>query len=217
MYKNIYIKTVKKFFLTYIGCTRNRNKVISQWWKIMNINSQITALFAETLKVFPYDKNSTSMHPLTTQNWIPIFVFFRDFSCSIFCDSLPFQGLPVIRTKVTKTYITIHHIAVKKVVDFHCLNFQRIWGNIFSLKLVSFRQEARNVAGTKFPLFRNSTISWTARFLISFSADISLAVRCWFSLISSPNFLFSFRYKQFASDQCGADCHCFFVLVRLSS
>ena len=34
----------------------------------MNINSQITALFAEKMKVFPYGKTSTSMHPLATQN-----------------------------------------------------------------------------------------------------------------------------------------------------
>jgi len=54
-----------------------------------------------------------------------------------------------------KHFFTTCHTAVKKVVYFDSINFQRKWGNIFSLTLVFIRQEARKVASTKLPLSQN--------------------------------------------------------------
>ena len=142
-------------------------------------------------KVFLCDENSTSMHPWAAQNWVPIFVyidvFFGFFLGKYFVIAYSSRVSLFLRTNVTKTDLTTLQIAARKVVDFDSIRFQRMRGNFFKLKLVPVRQEASNLERKKFKLRRNSTISWTARCLISDSADISLTVTCRFSLISSPN------------------------------
>jgi len=54
-----------------------------------------------------------------------------------------------------KTDVRTRHTAVKKVVDFDSVKFKESVEIFFSLTLVFIREEARNVAGTNFPLSLN--------------------------------------------------------------
>ena len=182
--RNAWKVWVESHWMTVNHCTVSRNNEIFPLWQKLDQH----AFLSNPKMNFPCSYVSA---------YISGFPFGNIF------DAL--QCLPPFHTKVMKTDFTTYHNAEKVVVDFVSIRLQRRWGNVCLFVFTEFHvcpSRSEELVGTKFPLRRNSSISWAARCPNSFPIDIS-----WLSTDWKVNrfFSWSFSYRQFSAGHYGDD------------